>query len=388
MTASQFFTPLSGDLEAFRQLTTQTLAPGDVPLAARIERNVPVYDMSKLADMLDLPEARQTLLSEWAYVLGQSAGALVVTGSYLDTSVIDEASDVFNAIIAEENGRADGGADHFATSGANDRIWNAAQKLCLSAPEVFARYFGNPAMAAVCEAWLGPGYQMTAQVNLVRPGGAAQVAHRDYHLGFQTADEAARFPAHVHELSAVLTLQGAIAHCDMPLESGPTKLLPFSQQFREGYMAYRRDEFRDWFEEAYVQVPLHKGDLLFFNPALFHAAGANISSDIHRMANLVQVSSALGCAMETLDRPAMCRALFPVLQDLGRTGALRPAEVQAAIAASADGYAFPTNLDTDPPVGGLAPETQAALCLRALSEDMTPAEFDASLAEREAKRRS
>jgi hypothetical protein len=97
---------------------------------------------------------------------------------------------------------------------------------------------------------------MTAQVNLVRPGGQAQAAHRDYHLGFQTADMAARFPAHVHALSSVMTLQGAVAHCDMPVESGPTQLLPFSQLFPEGYMAYRRAEFRAFFEAHAVQLPL------------------------------------------------------------------------------------------------------------------------------------
>lgn len=32
----------------------------------------------------------------------------------------------------------------------------------------------------VSEAWLGPGYQLTAQVNVVRPGGKAQEPHRDY----------------------------------------------------------------------------------------------------------------------------------------------------------------------------------------------------------------
>ena len=34
--------------------------------------------------------------------------------------------------------------DHFAKAGANDRIWNAQEKLCLRAPAVFARYFANP----------------------------------------------------------------------------------------------------------------------------------------------------------------------------------------------------------------------------------------------------
>jgi ectoine hydroxylase-related dioxygenase (phytanoyl-CoA dioxygenase family) len=228
---------------------------------------------------------------------------------------------------------------------------------------------------------------MTAQVNLVRPGGAAQQAHRDYHLGFQTADTAARFPAHAHDLSPVLTLQGAAAHCDMAVESGPTKLLPFSQLFRPGYMAYRRDDFRDFFEERYIQLPLKKGDAVFFNPALFHAAGENRSADVERMANLLQVSSAFGRAMESLDRTAMSRALYPVVQRLLSEGRLSREEADAAIAACAEGYSFPTNLDTDPPAGGLAPETQAALFRRALSEGQTPGAFGGALAALDARRR-
>jgi ectoine hydroxylase-related dioxygenase (phytanoyl-CoA dioxygenase family) len=72
--------------------------------------------------------------------------------------------------------------------GANDRIWNSAQKLCEYDPETFANYFSNLAVDTACKAWLGPNYQMTAQINLVRPSGAAQSPHRDYHLGFQTKE--------------------------------------------------------------------------------------------------------------------------------------------------------------------------------------------------------
>jgi ectoine hydroxylase-related dioxygenase (phytanoyl-CoA dioxygenase family) len=32
----------------------------------------------------------------------------------------------------------------------------------------------------ICEAWLGPGYAMTTQTNIVKPGGKAQAPHRDY----------------------------------------------------------------------------------------------------------------------------------------------------------------------------------------------------------------
>jgi ectoine hydroxylase-related dioxygenase (phytanoyl-CoA dioxygenase family) len=293
MKDQMFYDLESGRLEAFAALTAQTLNPRDVPFAAEVARNVPVYDMAALSPALAAPAERSALMGEWAWVLGQSAGVVVLRGAFGDTAPIDAATGTFESIIARERAEAGARADHFAAAGANDRIWNALQKLCEADADAFARYFGTPAIAAVCEAWLGPGYQMTAQVNLVRPGGQAQEAHRDYHLGFQTADVAARFPAHVHALSSVMTLQGAVAHCDMPVESGPTQLLPFSQLFPEGYMAYRRAEFRAFFETHAIQLPLAKGDAVFFNPALFHAAGENRSADIQRMANLLQVSSGL-----------------------------------------------------------------------------------------------
>jgi hypothetical protein len=49
------------------------------------------------------------------------------------------------------------------------------------------------------------------------------------------------------------------------------------------------------------------------------------------------------------------------------------------IAASAEGYAFPTNLDRDQPIGGLAPETQAGLVRRALQETWPADALDAEL---------
>ena len=89
----------------------------------------------------------------------------------------------------------------------------------------------------------------------------------------------------------MLTLQGAVAHCDMPVESGPTLYLPHSHKYELGYLAWRRPEFGEHFVANHVQLPLAKGDAVFFNPALFHAAGSNHSADIKRMANLLQISS-------------------------------------------------------------------------------------------------
>ena len=185
------------------------------------------------------------------------------------------------------------------------------QKLALRAPDACAAYYANDIIATVCHAWLGPAYQLTSQVNVVKPGGAAQTVHRDYHLGFQSNSQAAEFPAHVHRLSPMLTLQGAVAHTEMPVETGPTKYLPHSQKYLPGYLAWRRPEFGEYFEANHVQLPLRKGDAAVFNPALFHAAGHNRTADKRRLANLLQVSSAFGRAMETVDRRRMSVAIFP-----------------------------------------------------------------------------
>jgi ectoine hydroxylase-related dioxygenase (phytanoyl-CoA dioxygenase family) len=343
--------------------------------AAGVPRSIPVYDCGTLRDALAHARERPRLLAEWAQVLQDGAGVFVLRQAFADTAPIDEATAVFEAIIRDERQAGGGGADHFAKAGANDRIWNAQEKLCLRAPEVFARYYANPMLAAAAEAWLGPLYQVTAQVNVVRPGGEAQQAHRDYHLGFLTVHDAQRFPAHVHTMSPFLTLQGAVAHRDMPVESGPTKLLPFSQRYAQGYVAWRRQDFRDYFESHCVQLPLAKGDALFFNPALFHAAGSNRTADSLRMANLLQISSAYGRAMESLNREKMSAALYPVLRAASEQKLMTGIELDAVIASCAEGYPFPTNLDRDPPVGGLAPGSQQTLFRRALDEKWPIGDF-------------
>jgi ectoine hydroxylase-related dioxygenase (phytanoyl-CoA dioxygenase family) len=360
---------------------------GDYPQASAVDQNMLVYDGGRLRDALADPAGRRRIQAEWVRALHDGPGLVVLAGAFGDGSVIDAATREFEAIIAGQ--RAAGGAagDHFAAAGQNDRIWNALEKLARRAPAVFAAYYANDPLAAVCQAWLGPGYQVTSQVNVVNPGGAAQTAHRDYHLGFQTDAQAAQFPAHAHRLSPVLTLQGAVAHTDMPVPTGPTMYLPHSQKYLPGYLAWRRPEFRAYFEASHVQLPLAKGDAVFFNPALFHAAGANHTTDVNRMANLLQVSSAFGRAMEAVDRGRMSVALFPALRAMHDAGA-PPASIANVIAACAEGYPFPTNLDLDQPIGGLAPPTQAEILGRAVAEAWPVSRLKAELGAWAARRRS
>ncbi|GAB3051285.1 phytanoyl-CoA dioxygenase family protein [Intrasporangium mesophilum] len=336
----------------------------DYPHAATVEQGVVVYDAAGLAGILSDSAARRSLLAELARALSDGPGIVVFEGAFTPETV-DRVTEAFEAMIAEQRSAGMQSGDHFAKPGANDRVWNALEKLAVADPGAFVDYYANDIVALASTAWLGPGYQVTSQVNVVNPGGAGQTVHRDYHLGFQNDDVCALYPGHVHALSQTLTLQGAVAHCDMPVESGPTLYLPHSQKYAHGYVAYQRPEFQDYFVANHVQLPLAKGDAVFFNPALFHAAGTNHSTDIRRMANLLQISSAFGRAMETVDRQRVVEAVYPAL--LAAKAAGRPeGELANAVAATAEGYAFPTNLDRDQPIGGMAPPSQADLVRQAL----------------------
>jgi ectoine hydroxylase-related dioxygenase (phytanoyl-CoA dioxygenase family) len=359
----------------------------DYPYAHDVVDGV-VFYTADLESCLTDDEQRRRVQAEISSVLLDGPGIAVFRGAFPDVAVVDAVSGVFDEIIAEQH--ADGGpaGDHFGRPGANDRIWNALEKLAVRAPDLFVRYYANDIIALVSSAWLGPGYQITSQVNVVNPGGQAQQVHRDYHLGFQSNEVAERFPAHAHRLSAVLTLQGAVAHCDMPVESGPTLYLPHSQKYELGYLAWRLPDFRRYFEASFVQLPLSKGDIVFFNPALFHAAGTNRTTDIRRMANLLQVSSPFGRAMETVDRERMVAVIYDDLRKAHVSEGWDPRAIGNVVAASAEGYSFPTNLDRDQPIGGLAPMSQAELVHQGLAEDWDHDELVTRLSERVDQTRS
>ncbi|KAA8617627.1 phytanoyl-CoA dioxygenase [Pyrenophora tritici-repentis] len=172
--------------------------------------------------------------------------------------------------------------------------------------------------------------------------------------------------------SQFFTIQGAVAHTDMPIESGPTRLLPFSQKYEEGYIADRIPEFQDYFVNIYVSVPLAMGDGLFFNPALFHAAGQNNSADVMRSANLLQISSAFGRPMETIDTLPLIEITWEVISKMYEDDGLS-AELEAFVSVVAQGYPFLTNLDRRiPNTAGMAPGSEQELlvsCVKAHSTE-------------------
>lgn len=337
----------------------------DYPFAAAVDKEIVVYERPRLLAAMETD--RISVMSELNRLLRAGPGVLAIRGAYERTSAIDAITEVFERIIAEE-AVAGVASDHFAKAGTNSRIWNSLQKVALRSPEAFIDYYANPLIGLVAEACLGPGYQVTCQVNVVRPGAEAQRPHRDYHLGFLSDEEVARYPLPLQVLSQSLTLQGAIAHTDMPLDTGPTLVLPYSQRYAPGYLAWRHPDFVAYFKERAVQLALDKGDMLFFNPALFHAAGSNRTKDRHRIANLLQMFTAFAIPMETVDRTAMALAVYPALLARLNAGAMDAAEMTAVVATVAAGYPFPTNLDSDPPLYGMAPETGQQVMQEALNE--------------------
>ena len=367
---------LLAELKSHVEVKTQL---SDYKFASAVEQNALVYDCEKLAPVIATRDGRREVMAELGRALLSGPGILAFKKMYADTAIVDRVSKTFWQIIDEQHARGEAKGDHYAKPGSNDRVWNVQEKLAIRDPDAFVDYYRNDFLALIATAWLGPGYQVTTQVNVVNPGGDAQQPHRDYHLGFMTDEQAIDFPVHVHGVSPLITLQGAVAHTDMPRETGPTMYLPHSQKMVSGYVAWRNDAVKKYFAENHSQLPLQKGDGAFFNPALLHAAGTNQTKDVKRMANLTQIGSAFGRTLESVDREQMSNAIYPVLRARKAAG-WSDHEIKTVIAACAEGYAFPTNLDRDPPLKGLAPQSQADYVWQALASDQTAEQLRKELA--------
>ena len=159
----------------------------------------------------------------------------------------------------------------------------------------------------------------------------------------------------------------------MSIESGPTLLLPYSQLYRRGYIDFTKEKYQQFFDKNSVQIEITKGDAVFFNPAVMHGAGNNKTQSVKRMANLLQISSAFGRAMETIDRKIMAKTLYPYLLELVMKNKMPFRLIENVVGASSEGYSFPTNLDLDPPIDGMAPKTQAMIIIESLKAEKEPA---------------
>ncbi len=311
--------------------------------------------------------------------LTDGPGIVVFKQAFGDLSVVDRATEAFLAQIAAEKAAGVAAGDHFAKPGANDRVWGALDKLAVAEPAVFADYYANDVIALISEAWLGPDYQVTSQVNVVNPGGQAQTAHRDYHLGFMDAGGLRPLPG-----PGAPALAGADP-------AGRGRALRHAGRDRPDPLPA-------------VLAPV-RARLPRLPPARVHRV---LPGELHPAAagegrrRVLQPRPVPRRRHERLDRPSdgwptCCRcphrSAAPWRPSTGSRCAGRcsrccwqqkaagasDGDLDNVIAASAEGYAFPTNLDRDQPIDGLAPQTQADLVRQAVAEEWTQAAFESAL---------
>ena len=258
-------------------------------------------------------------------------------------------------------------------------LGRAGQARASRDPEAFADYYANDVLALVCAAWLGPGYQVTSQVNVVNPGGRRQVAHRDYHLGFMSHDQSPRLPG-----ARAPPVAGADpAGRGRPLRHAgrdrPDDVPAALAEVRPGYLAFRPARVHRVLRRPPRPAAAGQGRRGVLQPRPVprrrHQPLRRRPPDGQPAAGVLRVRPGDGdastgprCARRSTRRCARRKA-----------GGAAEQELRNVVAASAEGYAFPTNLDLDQPVGGLAPQTQAELVWRALEEGWDTATFAAGL---------
>lgn len=166
--SSSYFSEADMDIEAFNTLCSQSTNLADYPSATAVEQKILIYDRGVFDQALDNPQQEFALKDELCRALKDGPGVFIVKGAYTDLSVIDQTTEIFRGIVKEEKS-GDAKGDHF---GSNERIWNSIQKACVKNPDAFISYYSNPVLAIACEAWLGPYYRITAQMNNVKIGRA------------------------------------------------------------------------------------------------------------------------------------------------------------------------------------------------------------------------
>ena len=351
-------------LSDFVEVLADRTDPAHYPHAAAVEQEVLIYDRDGL---LAAPA------EELVHALSAGPGIVVIRGAYPDVTVVDATTAVFEELMARAARRGRRArASTSPRSALNERVWNALEKLAVTRARGVRRLLRQRRHRRdrATRGW-GRTTRSPRRSTSSYPAARRRAATATTTWASCTPRRSRASPSTCSGSPPCSRCRARWRTRDMPVESGPTMYLPHSQKYVPGYLAMNRPEFQAYFEEHHIQLPLRRGDAAFFNPAVFHGAGTNRSADVRRIANLLQISSAFGRAMESVDRARICAAIYPALR-------AHP-NPDAAIAASAEGYAFPTNLDRDAAVDGLTPPSQADLVRQALAEGWDEPRFRAAL---------
>src|SRR3712207_7422479 len=96
-----WFTADDCRLEDFSAVVETTTDLAEYPHADEVRENVLVYG-SRLRDSVATPEGRRDVQAELARALTDGPGIVVFAGAFPDTGVVDRATAVFEAVIAEQ----------------------------------------------------------------------------------------------------------------------------------------------------------------------------------------------------------------------------------------------------------------------------------------------
>src|SRR3954469_1275316 len=121
---SGWFTADDCRLEDFRAVVETTTDLADYPHADEVRENVLVYGPG-LREHTATAAGRRDVQAELARALADGPGIVVLAGAFADIGIVDRATAVFEAMIAEQKAAGVVGGDHFAAPGANDRVWGA-----------------------------------------------------------------------------------------------------------------------------------------------------------------------------------------------------------------------------------------------------------------------
>jgi len=274
--------------------------------------------------------------------LYNGSGVVVIRRAYRDMHLLDRVSSMFlKRIDAEENIGIS--TNNLKISKSNKRLVNVLNKFGEDEPEDFIEYYSNEYLHDVCRVCLGPIYQIISEVNVVVPGECSQMGHRDYPLGFYSLELMKEVPSQLAAAAPYLTLQAGVVHHDIPIDMGPTRFVLGSQNDPDGFLTWRDTEEQDRFQASAVQYTFLKGDLVFFNPAIFHGAGGNYTA-IPRIINLLQISCGMVKPLAHVDFVDLVSNIYPFLLQVAKVE-----KAERICRVITDCWPFPTNFHTDPP---------------------------------------
>ena len=72
------------NLADFQKIIDQKLTIDSVPKAKEIKKNIPIYDIAELQNIFKSETLKFELMAEWAWVLRESSGAIVLRNAYND----------------------------------------------------------------------------------------------------------------------------------------------------------------------------------------------------------------------------------------------------------------------------------------------------------------